>query len=112
MQRTFLVAAAMLGCMTTLGGCVPVMAAKAVGVAATGARGKPVSNAHLAPTAEAQCRRLAAPHGAVKVIDVEQARANRIIVWGTAGEGSRRQSFECHFGTAVIAFKLRPITPR
>ena len=109
MQPIFLIPAA-LGAITALGGCLPMMAASAVGVAATSARGKPASNAHLAPTAEAACRQLATPHGAIHVIDVEQAKVNRIIVWGTAGEGAQKQSFECHFGTAVTAFKLRPIT--
>lgn len=111
MQRIFLIPAA-LGCISTLGGCLPMMAAKAVGMAASGARGAPASNAHLASTAEAACKQLAAPHGTVHVIDVQQATVNRIIVWGTAGEGAQKQSFECHFATAVTAFKLRPITPR
>lgn len=111
MQRMFLISAA-VGCVTALGGCVPMMAASAVSMAASGARGAPVSNAHLAPAAEAACRQRAAAHGAVHVIDVEQSRTNKIIVWGTAGEGATKQSFECHFGTAVTAFKLRPIAPR
>lgn len=111
MQRMILIPAA-LGCMSALGGCVPMMAAKAVGMAASGARTAPASNAHLAPAAEAACKQQAAAHGAVHVIDVEQSRTNKIIVWGTAGEGARKQSFECHFGTAVTAFKLRPITAR
>jgi hypothetical protein len=111
MKRILLIPAT-IGCLAALGGCVPMMAAKAVGMAASGARTVPASNAHLAPAAEAACRQLAAPHGTVHVIDVEQSRANRIIVWGTSGEGAQKQSFECHFGTAVTAFKLRPITPR
>jgi len=111
MQRILLIPAA-IGCVTALGGCVPMMAASAVGMAASGARGTPASNAHLAPTAEAACRQIAAAHGTVHVIDVEQVRVNKIIVWGTAGEGAQKQSFECHFGTAVTAFKLRPIAPR
>lgn len=110
MQRILLLPAA-LGCMTALGGCLPMMAASAIGMAANSARGAAVSNAHLAPAAESECKQLAAPHGAVHVIDVQQAKVNRIIVWGTAGEGAGKQSFECHFGTAVTAFKLRPITP-
>lgn len=111
MQRIFLIPAT-LGCAAALGGCLPMMAASAVGMAAGSARSPAVSNAHLAPTAEAACRQLAAPHGTVHVIDVEQATVGRIIVWGTAGEGAGKQSFECRFGTAVTAFNLRPITPR
>lgn len=111
MPRLLLILAA-FGCLAALGGCVAMVAAKAVSVAAGGARAAPASNAHLAPVAEAACKQLAARHGAVHVIDVEQAKAHRIIVWGTAGEGAAKQSFECHFGTAVTAFKLRPIAPR
>ena len=110
MNRILLIPAA-LGCMTMLGGCLPMMAVSAASMVANSARGTPVSNAHLAPTAREACSQLASPHGTVHIIDVQQAKANRIIVWGTAGEGARKQSFECHFGTAVIGFKLRPITP-
>jgi len=110
MRRILLIPAA-LGLVTTLGGCLPMMAVSAVSMAANSARGTPVSNANLAPTAREACTKVAAAHGAVHIIDVQQAKVNRIIVWGTAGEGAQKQSFECHFGTAVIAFKLRPITP-
>ncbi len=111
MQRILLIPAT-LGCLTALGGCLPMMAASAVGMATSGARSTPVSNAHLAPAAEAACKQLGAAHGTVHLIDVEQSRTNKIIVWGTAGEGAAKQSFECHFGTAVTAFKLRPIAAR
>lgn len=108
MHRILLIPAT-LGCITALGGCLPMMAVSAASMAARSARGPAVSNAHLAATAEAACKQLVAPHGAVYVIDVQQAKVNRIIVWGAAGEGAGKQSFECHFGTAVIGFKLRPI---
>jgi hypothetical protein len=111
MQRIILLPAA-IGCTAALSGCLPMMAASAVGMAANSARTAPTSNAHLAPAAEAACKQLAAAHGVVHVIDVQQAKVNRIIVWGTAGEGAQKQSFECHFGTAVTAFKLRPIAAR
>jgi hypothetical protein len=95
-----------------LSGCVASMAASAVGMAARSARGEPVSNAHLRPAAQAACSARAAEHGVVHVIDVEQRSTNRIVVWGTAGEGVQRRSFECGFGTAVTSFKLRAIKPR
>jgi hypothetical protein len=110
MQRILLIPAA-LGCMTALSGCLPMMAASAVGMAANSARGTPVSNAHLASTAEAQCRQRAATHGSVQVIDVQQAKLNRIIVWGTVGEGAQKRGFDCHFATQIVAFNLRAITP-
>ena len=95
-----------------LGGCVAGMAASAVSMAAREARGAPASNAHLAPAAAAACSAQAAQHGTVKIIDVEQRSASKIVVWGTAGEGAARRSFECAFGTRITGFKLRPIPAR
>lgn len=95
-----------------LGGCVPMMAASAVGAVARSARGTPASNAALAPQAEAACTGQAEPYGAVHVIDVQRARVDRIIVWGTVGEGAAKRSFECHFGTKITSFRLRPIESR
>ena len=69
------------------------------------------SNAELKPQAEAACTTQAARYGAVHVIDVQQKSVAKIIVWGTAGDGAQKQSFECHFGTKITAFKLRPIAP-
>jgi hypothetical protein len=65
-----------------LGGCVAGMAASAVSMAAREARGAPASNAHLAPAAAAACSAQAAQHGTVKIIDVEQRSASKIVVWG------------------------------
>ena len=95
----------------SLGGCVAGMAASAVGMAAQSARGEPVSNAHLKPAAQQACSNQAAPYGAVHVIDVEQRSVDRLIVWGTVGEGAQRRSFECSYGTQVTGFRLRPIAP-
>ncbi|MEO6198868.1 MAG: hypothetical protein ABIO68_02875 [Sphingomicrobium sp.] len=95
-----------------LGGCVPMMAASAVGAVASGVRGAPVSNAALKPQAEAACQGQAQAYGPVHIIDVEQRKIDDIIVWGTAGEGAARQSFECHFGTRVTSFRLRAIPSR
>ena len=87
------------------------MAASAVGMAVKEARGEPANNTHLGPAAQEACSKQAAAHGTVRVIDVEQRSPSRIIVWGTAGEGAARRSFECHYGTKVISFKLRAISP-
>ncbi len=95
-----------------LGGCVAGMAANAVGMAAAAARGEPRSNQHLQPAARDACTAQAAAYGTVRIIDVEQRSAIRIIVWGTVDDGKQRRSFECGFGTRITSFKLRPIAER
>ena len=92
-------------------GCVAGMAASAVGMAARSAQGQPASNEHLKPAAAAACTAHASPYGAVRIIDVEQRSASRIIVWGTVGDGQERRSFECAYGTKITGFKLRAIKP-
>lgn len=97
--------------LPALGGCIPMMAASAVGVAARGVQPRPVSNEALQPQAREACSAQAAPYGAVHIIDVEQAALTKIIVWGTVDDGKEKRSFECDFGTRISGFKLRPITP-
>jgi len=92
-------------------GCVPMMAASAASMAIQGAQGAPVSNQALQPQARDACTAQAAQYGTVNVIDVEQHRVDKIIVWGTVDDGKQKRSFECDFGTKLTAFKLRPITP-
>lgn len=94
-----------------LSGCVPMMAASAVGMAARGAQRSPISNEALQPQARAACTAQAARYGTVHVIDVEQRSIGKIIVWGTVEDAARRQSFQCDFSTAITGFRLRPITP-
>jgi hypothetical protein len=95
-----------------LSGCVPMMAASAVSMAAEGARGRPVSNEGLQPQAREACSAQAARYGAVNVIDVEQHRVDKIIVWGTVDDGKRKQSFQCDFRAKITGFTLRPIAPQ
>ena len=83
----------------------------AVGMMAKSAQGRPVSNEELKPQAREQCSAQAAKYGAVHVIDVEQHRIDRIIVWGTVDDGKTKQSFQCDFGTKITGFTLRPIKP-
>ena len=92
-----------------LGGCAAAIAANAAGMLASGARGSPTPNAHLAPAASRACSERAAAHGTVHIIDVEQRSASRLIVWGTVDDGRQKQSFECAFGTEITGFKLRAI---
>lgn len=70
------------------------------------------SLAHLEPAARDACTRQAAPHGSVFILDVEQRRADRLVVWGSVTDAAQhRRTFECHFTTAakVSGFKLREI---
>jgi hypothetical protein len=95
-----------------LSGCVAGMVASAAGMAMRSARGTPQSNEYLQPQAQAACSARAAPYGTVKIIDVVQQSVDKIVVWGTAGEGQQRRSFECGFKTAITYFKLREIPAR
>lgn len=94
---------------TMVGGCVPAMALGAAEMAIRSAQPAPKSNEYLQPKATEACTAQAAQYGAVHIIDVQQARIDKIIVWGTIDDGKGRQSFECSFGTKIAAFKLRPI---
>jgi hypothetical protein len=87
------------------------MAASAIGMAARSAQGQAASNEHLKPEAAAACTARASPYGAVRIIDVEQRSASKIIVWGTVEDAKQRRSFECAFGTRITGFRLRPIKP-
>ena len=70
------------------------------------------SNAHLRPAATQACKHRAAQHGSVYLVDVEQRRQDRIIVWGSVTDAQRqRRAFECHFKTSIVRFKLGEILP-
>jgi len=98
-----------VGAALALGGCVAAIASSAVGMAVRGAKGEPQGNQHLQAGAAKACTAHASQFGTVHIIDVEQSTASKIIVWGTAGEGQARRSFECAFGTNITGFKLRAI---
>lgn len=90
-----------------LGGCA-VQAALAAAEIAPQIRG-PLgpSNAHLKPAATQACTQRAGQHGSVFIMDVEQRRADRIIVWGSVTDPQRRRrTFQCHYTTALRSFKL------
>jgi hypothetical protein len=92
-----------------LSGCVAMAAVSGVGLAAQAAQGKPVKNEQFQPQARQACSARAAQYGAVHVIDVEQARIDKIIVWGTVDDGQQKRSFQCNFGTRITGFTLREI---
>jgi hypothetical protein len=108
MMRRF-VPCLLAAAVPALSGCVASMAMSAASLAAQSARGQPVSNEAYQPTAREQCSAQAAQYGAVNVIDVEQHAIDRIIVWGTVGEGAEKRSFQCDFTTKIVGFKLRVI---
>ena len=64
-------------------------------------------NAHLKPLAIDACTQRAGQYGSVYIVDVEQRRADRIIVWGSVTDArQQRRTFECHFTTRLARFKL------
>ena len=68
------------------------------------------SNSHLKPAATEACTRQAAQYGSVYIVDVQQRRADRIIIWGSVTDAAQhRRTFECHFTTKLVGFKLREI---
>jgi hypothetical protein len=67
-------------------------------------------NAHLRPAATKACTQRAGQYGSVYIVDVEQRRADRIIVWGSVTDAQqRRRTFECHFTTVLARFRLGEI---
>lgn len=98
-----------VGGAISLEGCVPMMAASAVGLAADSMKGKPVNNEGAGSTAREACTARAQQYGAVHIIDVEHPNPSKIVVWGTVGDGKDRQSFKCTFGTKITGFSLRKI---
>ena len=106
MKRKILLLPAVLA-GPALGGCA-LQAAMLAAEALPAVRG-PMGpkNAHLKPQAIKACTARAAQHGSVYIVDVEQRRADRIIVWGSITDTQqRRRTFECHFTTRLSAFKL------
>lgn len=107
-----LIVGLLVGGAMVLQGCVPMVAAGAAGAAIRGARGAPANNEGSEPAARAACVARAEQYGAVHVIDVERRSPGKIVVWGTAGEGESRRSFQCGYGSKITSFTLRAITAR
>lgn len=95
--------------MPALSGCVAAVAVSAASLAVQGAQGHPASNADLRPNARDACSAKAAQYGDVHIIDVEQHRVDKIIVWGTVDDGRKTRSFQCDFKTEITGFRLRDI---
>lgn len=96
-----------------LGGCVAQAALAAMELARYAPQPERQSNAHLKPAATEACTQRAAQYGSVFVMDVEQRRADRLVVWGSVTDARQvRRTFECHFTTTLVGFKLREIGAR
>jgi hypothetical protein len=93
-----------------LGGCAAAIATSAASMAIQSAQGEPQSNRHLQGQAREDCSAYAAQYGNVHIIDVEQRRVNRIVVWGTVTHDNERRSFQCTFTDRVTGFTLREIS--
>ena len=107
MTRKILLPLIVLG-LPALGGCAVQAAELAPHI--RGPLGP--SNAHLEPAAVQACTQRAEQHGSVFIVDVEQRRADRIIVWGSVTDAQqRRRTFECHFTTTLVRFKLGEVLP-
>ena len=93
-----------------LGGCAVQAAIAAAELAPHIRAPAGPSNAHLKPAATEACTRQAQQYGSVYIVDVEQRRTDRIIVWGSVTDAQqRRRTFECHFTTKLAGFQLRDI---
>ena len=105
-----------LGSALSLQGCLPMMAASAVGAAVRGGTQEaPPSFDPVRRTAAMNaCRTQAAGSGTPNVIDAESRRGNGVRVYGTVETASGRQSFVCDYrGDGRISrFEVRPIRPR
>lgn len=93
-----------------LGGCAVQAALAAAELAPHIRAPQGPSNAHLTPAAREACTAQAAQYGSVYIVDVEQRRRDRIIVWGSVTDAQqRRRTFECHYTTKLAGFTLRDI---
>ena len=93
-----------------LGGCALQAALAAAQLAQYVELPEGRSNAHLKPAATEACTQRAAQYGSVYIVDVEQRRTDRIIVWGSVTDAQqKRRTFECHFTTRLAEFQLREI---
>ena len=97
----------MLLATPALGGCALQAALMAADIAPQIQGPMGTRNAHLRPQAIRECTQQAGRYGSVYIVDVEQRRADRIIVWGSVTDAQqRRRTFECHFTTRLGRFKL------
>ena len=112
MTRKFSLALILLAA-PALGGCIANAALAAAELAQYAPTPKGPSNAHLKVAATQVCSERAAQHGSVFILDVEQRRTDRLVVWGSVTDAQqRRRTFECHFTNRIAGFTLREIGSR
>lgn len=104
--RTAGLTLALLLATLPLGGCAVGLATSAVGAIARAAEDGRAPMAQ--EDAVAACLSHAAQYGRTAFIDAERRSHSKLVVWGTAGEGQTRRSFECSYTGRVSGFKLRP----
>ena len=93
-----------------LGGCAVQAALMAAELAQDTRPYEGPSNAHLKPAATEACTQRAGQYGSVYIVDVQQRYRDRLIVWGSVTDARQhRRTFECHFTTRLVGFKLREI---
>ena len=98
---------------SALGGCIANAALAAAELARYAPQPERPSNAHLAPAATQACSQRAGQYGTVHILDVEQRRVDRLVIWGSVTDARQvRRTFECHFSTRLISFTLREIGDR
>ena len=108
MRKTRLALAALAAPL--LGGCALQAAVLAADLAGDIPRHQGPSNAHLKTAAADACTKQAAQYGSVYIVDIQQRYADQLIVWGSVTDAQQQRStFECHFTTSVVSFKLREI---
>jgi hypothetical protein len=97
-----------------LPGCVAGMAVGAAGAAAQAATPRrPDILEDRRTAAAAACQARAGGAERSRVIDSQQFRDGRVIVWGTFETAQGRKSFECGWdGRKVAVFKVRAIAGR
>jgi hypothetical protein len=105
-----------LGSALALQGCLPMIAAGAVGTAVrSGTQEAPPSFDPILRNAGMEaCRTRAAQSGTPNVIDAESRRGGAIRVYGTVEGPPERRSFVCDYRPdgRIGRFELRPIRPR
>lgn len=100
----------MLCAMPALGGCALQAAMAASELVQYLPEEQRPSNAHLKPAATQACTKRASQYGSVFVLDVEQRRSDRLVVWGSVTDARQiRRTFECHYTTKLESFTLREI---
>ena len=108
-SRRILQLTSLLAASLALGGCVASLAASALGAAARSGHKPYQHNEALQLAATQACRAHAAQQGEVHIIDWEQRGNGKVVVWGTAADGTNRRSFECTYTNKVAGFRLRAI---